>query len=268
MQPKSHNLHDQEQQHVDLIHQRFPWADASQAGAVLTSEEVLGNIVPLFQRLKAHKVGESQLSSKWARIWKSVDGLVCRGPLVVGLSNTRQTEEKKACIGPSWHLFGSRQQNKSTNLSTSSNPVLIMAANPPSIITGSKEDCIMVVSRKHQSTEFSSPPILTLGWPQAPCQVVLWQQHHRHDRGRAGQDHLPWQHRVVQDEEAGSGPSLDQHRPGQVVPNQAQHQLHHSQDKKQASLSVFSEIEIWHDNSRLTFTLITMWATPGTLAWA
>ena len=123
----------------------------------------------------------------------------------------------------------------------------------------------MVVSRKHQSTEFSSPPILTLGWPQAPCQVVLWQQQHHHDRGRAGQDHLPWQHRVVQDEEAGSGPSLDQHKPGQLVPNQAQHQLHHTQDNNQASLAVFSELEIWHNNSRLTFTLITMWATPGTV---
>ena len=116
MQPKSHNLHDQEQQHVDLIHQRFPRADASQAGTVLTPEEVLGNIVPLSHRFKAHRVSESQLSSKWARIWKSADGLVCKAPLVVGLSNTRQTEEKKACIGQSWHFFVSRQPHKSTNL--------------------------------------------------------------------------------------------------------------------------------------------------------
>ena len=74
--------------------------DASNADAVLTPEEVL-------------EVSDSQISSKWARIWNSADRLVWGAPLVVELSNTHRTEKKKAIsindISPSLHLFVSKK---------------------------------------------------------------------------------------------------------------------------------------------------------------
>ena len=80
---------------------------AAQADAFLSHEEVLDILDLTFHRFMVHRhhqeVSESHFSSKWAMILESTDGLVSRAPLVVGLGNNRQNEQKvrsRNDIGP------------------------------------------------------------------------------------------------------------------------------------------------------------------------